>query len=62
MQIHYNGNTISDRYPEWVTEEDSIQLITCALSALVLAKCEYLGKCESGELVQATRQLIPINV
>ncbi len=58
MQIHYNGNTISNRYPKWVTEEDSIQV----LSALVLAKSEYLGKCESGELVQATRQLIPINV
>ncbi len=26
MQIHYNGNTISNRYPKWVTEEDSIQV------------------------------------
>ena len=26
MQIHYNGNTIPDRYWEWITEQDSIQV------------------------------------
>ena len=44
MQIHYNGNTISDRYPEWVTEEDSIQVNYQCTERLGFGKVRVSGE------------------
>ena len=47
MQIHYNGDTIPDRYPEWITEQNSIQIDNLFTKSLTLCNSEYRGKCES---------------
>ena len=38
MQIHYNGDTIPDRYPEWITEQNSIQIDNLFTKSLTLCK------------------------
>ncbi|GGJ96660.1 hypothetical protein GCM10007084_20330 [Parabacteroides faecis] len=49
VQIHYNGNTIPDRYPEWVTEQDSIQV------DYLCAECLGFGKVRVSRKVRIRR-------
>lgn len=44
MQIHYNGNTIPDRYPERITEQDSIQVDNLCTERLGFGKVRVSWK------------------
>lgn len=44
MQVHHHGNTIPDRYPEWVTEQDSIQVCDLCLDRLCFRKVSVPGE------------------
>jgi hypothetical protein len=49
VEVHNYSNTIPDRYPEWVTEQDSIQVCYLGLEHLRFGKVCVPG--ESGLLV-----------
>jgi hypothetical protein len=48
MQIHYNSNTVFDRYPEWVAEEGSVQFDHPRTYCLFIGKSRISGVVSTG--------------